>query len=119
MGIERNEQNRMLEQKMQKDKLGVDDSSFPLEKKWSVLWTVVDRHHHPIAAGHATSMKHQEMQWRKLWRLGVSQDWDSCSEDDHAYVPSVDATMVVEELGWWTATDLRTSIIKGQQNFLP
>ena len=65
--------------------------------KRSGVWFGLGRLHHPIAAEHATSMKHQEIRYRKFWRLGLSQDWNSCSEDGHAYVPSVEATMV--ELG--------------------
>ena len=42
-------------------------------------------------------MKYQDIQKRKL-RLGLSQDCDNCSEVGHAYVPSVDATMVVGRL---------------------
>ena len=45
---------------MREDALGVEDTPSPLEKKWSVAFGL-GRHHHPIAAGHATNMKHQEI----------------------------------------------------------
>ena len=80
---------------MREDGLGVEDTPSPLRR--SRVAFGLGRHHHPIAAGHATSMKHQEIRLRKFLRLGLSQDWSSCSEDGHAYVPSVEATMV--ELG--------------------
>ena len=43
-------------------------------------------------------MKYQEIQKRKIWVTGLSQNWDRCSEDGHAYVPLVGATTVVRGL---------------------
>ena len=57
---------------MQQDKFSVDDTSSSFEKKWSVV-QCVDRHYYPIAAGHATSMNHQETQKKPTWHWKFCQ----------------------------------------------
>ena len=44
---------------MRENGMGVEDTPSPAKR--SGVWFGLGRHHHPIAAGHATSMKHQEI----------------------------------------------------------
>ena len=48
----------MTNKKCKEHGLGVEDTPTPLRSRVAFG---LGRHHHPIAAGHATSMKHQEI----------------------------------------------------------